>query len=179
MTMSSVIRPATAADAAAIAAIYAHYVANTTISFEEQVPTEAEMAQRLAATTSQGLPWLALEEDGRLLGYAYGGVWKGRSAYRHTVEASVYLDPAAGGRGLGSRLYQALFDLLREQGMHTVIASIALPNPASVALHERFGFAPAGRFSEVGRKFGQWHDVGYWQLLLSPEAATGAQGETP
>jgi phosphinothricin acetyltransferase len=163
------IRPATAQDAAAIAAIYAHYVEHTTISFEEQVPSAAEMARRIDDVAAHGLPWLVLEQDGRIAGYAYGGIWKGRSAYRHTVEASVYLDPTAGGRGYGSRLYDALFDVLREQGRHSVIASIALPNPASVALHERFGFAQVGRFREVGRKFGQWHDVGYWQLLLEGE----------
>ncbi|MCW3482205.1 GNAT family N-acetyltransferase [Neisseriaceae bacterium JH1-16] len=170
MTMSLSIRSVHADDAAAIAAIYAHYVAHTTISFEETAPDAAEMTQRLAATAAHGLPWLVLEEGGRVLGYAYAGVWKGRSAYRHTVEASVYLDPTAGGRGLGSRLYQTLFEQLRAQGMHSVISSIALPNPASVALHERFGFTQVGRFREVGRKFGQWHDVGYWQLLLEGEA---------
>ncbi len=105
-------------------------------------------------------------EDGRVAGYAYASRWNLRSAYRHTVECTAYLAPDATGRGLGTRLYEELFARLRSLDVHAVIAVIALPNPASVALHERFGLRQAGLFREVGRKFGAWVDVGYWQATL-------------
>jgi phosphinothricin acetyltransferase len=157
------VRPATAADAEAIARIYGHYVANTTISFEEVAVPAAEMAQRIDEVLSASLPWLVAEQGGRLVGYAYAGKWKGRCAYRHSVETSVYVDPAFTGRGIGRQLYRALLQLLRERSIHAVIGGIALPNAASVALHESMGFSKVAHFREVGYKFGQWIDVGYWQ----------------
>ena len=157
------VRPATGADAEAIARIYGHYVANTTISFEEQAVPPSEMAQRIDEVLSASLPWLVAEHDGRVVGYAYAGKWKGRCAYRHSVESSVYVDPALTGRGIGRRLYQVLLELLRERSIHVVIGGIALPNAASVALHEAMGFSKVAHFREVGYKFGQWIDVGYWQ----------------
>jgi L-amino acid N-acyltransferase YncA len=158
------IRAATIGDADAIARIYAHYVANTVISFEEQPVNAPEMAGRIAQVVSDSLPWLVAEQDGdRLVGYAYAVKWKGRSAYRHSVESSVYLDPACTGQRIGTRLYQALLQILRGQSIHTVIGGIGLPNPASVALHERLGFTQVAHFKEVGYKFGRWIDVGYWQ----------------
>lgn len=159
-----IIRAATLADAGAICAIYNHYVVHTTISFEEEAVSEAVMAQRIAAAT---LPWLVLEEDGVLRGYAYASAWRVRPAYRHAVESSVYLATTAGGRGLGRALYVALFATLRERGLHTVIGGIAQPNPASVALHERMGFHKVAHFEEVGYKHGRWIDVGYWQMKLA------------
>jgi L-amino acid N-acyltransferase YncA len=158
------IRPATIDDAEAIARIYGHYVCNTTISFEEQPVGAAEMAARITEVVSASLPWLVADQGGeRLIGYAYAGKWKGRCAYRHSVETSVYLDPACTGQGIGTRLYQALLQILREQSIHVVIGGIGLPNPASVALHERLGFTKVAHFKEVGYKFGHWIDVGYWQ----------------
>jgi len=157
------VRTATAEDAGAVARIYHHYVANTTITFEEQPVAPAEMAERIAEVPSGSLPWLVAEEAGQVVGYAYAGKWKGRCAYRYSVESSVYLDPSVTGRGIGTRLYQALLALLRDRSIHVVIAGIALPNEASVALHERQGFAKVAHFREVGYKFGQWLDVGYWQ----------------
>lgn len=112
------------------------------------------------------LPWLVLEEGNTITGYAYSGLWRTRSAYRHTVETTVYLAPDAVGGGRGTLLYTTLLGLLREQGLHTAMGVIALPNDASVALHEKLGFHRAGLFSEVGRKFDRWVDVGYWQLVL-------------
>jgi len=164
--MHTDIRPAVAGDAAAIAALYNHYVLHTAITFEEEAVAAADIGARLAKVAAAGLPWLVAERDGELLGYAYATPWRERAAYRHSVESSVYLSPAAAGQGLGSRLYGVLIDNLRAQGRHAVIAGIALPNAASVALHERCGFVPVARFAEVGRKFDRWIDVGYWQLLL-------------
>lgn len=161
------IRPATPVDAAAICAIYNPYVAATTISFEEDPVADGDMAQRIADVGKAGLPWLIAEEDGRLIGYAYATKWRARPAYRTSVESSVYLDGAAAGRGLGTLLYRALFDALRDMDVHMVIGGIAQPNAASVALHEKLGFRKVAHFSEVGRKFGRWVDVGYWELRLA------------
>jgi L-amino acid N-acyltransferase YncA len=164
VTQALRIRPVTIEDAEAIARIYGHYVSNTTISFEEQPVGAAEMAARITEVVSASLPWLVADQGvERLVGYAYAGKWKGRCAYRHSVESSVYLDPACTGQGIGTRLYQALLQILREQSIHVVIGGIGLPNPASVALHERLGFTKVAHFKEVGYKFGRWIDVGYWQ----------------
>jgi L-amino acid N-acyltransferase YncA len=160
---TTLVRPATANDAEAIARIYRHYVLNTTISFEEQVVSTDEMAERIAEVLASSLPWLVAEQAGQLVGYAYAGKWKGRCAYRHSVESSVYIDPAFTGRGIGRQLYEELLALLRAKSVHVVIGGIGLPNAASVALHERLGFIKVAHFREVGYKFGQWLDVGYWQ----------------
>jgi phosphinothricin acetyltransferase len=160
------IREATEADAPAIAALYNPYVAETTITFEEVAVSAEQMATRVRDVQQAGLPWLVLEEGGALRGYAYATRWKPRSAYRFSVESSVYLATGHTGRGHGRRLYGALFEALRARGVHAVIGGIALPNPASVALHERMGMAPVAQFREVGFKFGRWIDVGYWERLL-------------
>lgn len=160
------IRAAAAPDAAAIAAIYNHYVAATTVSFEEAPVDAAQMAARLADVAALDLPWLVLEVDGAVAGYAYATRWRARPAYRHSVETSVYLAGSAAGRGFGAALYAALLDRLRQRGLHAAIAGIAQPNEASVRLHERLGFVKVAHFREVGRKFGRWVDVGYWQLIL-------------
>jgi phosphinothricin acetyltransferase len=104
--------------------------------------------------------------DGSVIGYAYATRWRARPAYRHAVESTVYLDPAAAGQGLGARLYRQLLKQLQAGGLHTVIAGIAQPNERSVALHERLGFRKVAHFAQVGRKFDRWVDVAYWQLLL-------------
>lgn len=160
------IRSAHPADAAAIAAIYNHYVATTTITFEEAEVDPDEMAVRITKVISSKLPWLVLEQEGTIVGYAYASKWKERSAYRFSVESSIYLHRDARGKGHARRLYQHLFHLLHQSGVHLVIGGVALPNEASVGLHEKMGFRPVGMFSEVGRKFGRWIDVGYWQLRL-------------
>ena len=160
------LRTATPADAAAIAEIYNHYVLHTIITFEEDAVPTAEMAQRITEVTGVGLPWFVWEEAGRVLGYAYAGKWKSRCAYRYAVESSIYLSKDATGRGLGSKLYAALIDALRAKGIHSIIGGIALPNPASVGISEKLGFQKIGHFKEVGWKFEQWIDVGYWELIL-------------
>jgi L-amino acid N-acyltransferase YncA len=170
------IRPATPADAGPLAAIYNHYITETVVTFEESPVTPEEMARRLGLTTDAGFPWLVWDEAGRVLGYAYAGPWKTRSAYRFAAEATVYLDPAATGRGLGTQLYTALLTRLVSMGLHTVIGGIALPNPASIALHTRLGFRPAAHFHEVGWKFGRWIDVGYWELKLPAPSANPPAG---
>ena len=159
------IRSCTPADAARICEIYNHYVRETVVTFEETPVPEHEMARRIGEVTAR-LPWLVWEQDGSLKGYAYATSWKTRSAYRYTVESTVYLPPGATGRGLGTQLYTALIQNLRGLGVHCVIGGVALPNAASVALHERLGFTKTGHFREVGWKLGKWVDVGYWELLL-------------
>jgi L-amino acid N-acyltransferase YncA len=162
------IRPATVSDAHAISAVYNHFILNATVTFEETAITADDMAQRIQAYTGR-LPFLVAEIDNAVAGYAYAAPWKSRSAYRHTVESSVYVAREFAGMGLGSRLYQALLQDLRGRGVHAVLAGIALPNNASVGLHEAFGFSKVGQMREVGRKFDQWLDVGYWQLLLTQQ----------
>lgn len=164
------LRPASVLDATQIAAIYNPYVLESTISFEEQPVSIDEMAGRIAQILQDQLPWLvACDEDdgGTVLGYACASKWRVRPAYRHSVETSVYLRPSATGRGLGRQLYHALLSQLAAQGFHTAIGGIALPNAASVALHEQLGFAKVAHFTAVGFKSGKWVDVGYWQKMLT------------
>ena len=159
------IRPAKAADAPRIAAIYNHHVRETVVTFEEQPVADVEMVRRIAETTAD-YPWLVSEVDGTLAGYAYASSWKRRSAYRYAVESTIYLAPEFHGRGLGAKLYRALIADMGVRGFHCAIGGVALPNPASVALHEKLGYKYVGQFREVGWKFGKWVDVGYWELLL-------------
>lgn len=167
MTPTRSIRPASPADAERICAIYNHYIATTTISFEEEPVAVADMAQRIADVGAAQLPWLVMEEGNQLIGYAYATRWRVRAAYRFAVESTVYLAPDHAGKGAGTLLYQALLAELRQRDLHLVIGGIAQPNEASVRLHERLGFQKVAHFSEVGLKFGRWVDVGYWQLKLN------------
>lgn len=160
------VRPAQADDAAAIAAIYNHYILTTTVSFEELAVDAAEIALRMAGVEAAGLPYLVAEDNGSVTGYAYATPWRARPAYRGSVETSVYLATGSHGRGTGTALYRLLLAQLTELGFHLAIGGIAQPNPASVALHEKLGFEKVAHFSEVGRKFGHWIDVGYWQRRL-------------
>jgi L-amino acid N-acyltransferase YncA len=160
------IRPATAADAGAMARIYNHYITNTIVTFEEDPIGPVDMAARLGDVTAATLPWIVLEQAGEVVGYAYASRWKDRLGYRFAVESTVYLAPSATGKGLGKQLYERLVAILREGPAHVVIGGIALPNAASVALHERIGFAKVAHFKEVGFKFDRWIDVGYWQRTL-------------
>jgi L-amino acid N-acyltransferase YncA len=161
-----VIRPASPADADAIARIYNHYISNTIVTFEESPLASGEIADRIGKVVSASLPWIVLEQAGQVAGYAYASKWQGRSAYRFSVESTVYLAPAATGQGFGTKLYERLISILAEGQAHVVIGGIALPNAASVALHETLGFEKVAHFKEVGFKFGQWIDVGYWQRPL-------------
>ncbi len=159
------IRPVTLEDAAAIADIYNYYILHSTITFEEEALVPAEMARRIQSIATR-FPWLVYESEGDIWGYAYATDWRTRSAYKHTVETTVYLKHDATYKGVGSALYAALLQELRARNMHAIIGGIALPNEASVRLHEKFGFVKVAHFKDVGYKFGQWLDVGYWELLL-------------
>jgi phosphinothricin acetyltransferase len=161
------MRDARVDDAEPVASIYNHFVLTTSISFEEAEVSAIEMAGRIADVQAAGLPWLIAEQDGELAGYAYATKWRVRNAYRFSVESTVYLSPAHAGKGIGTTLYRALLERLRAGGYHLVIGGIALPNPASIALHEKLGFEKVAQFNEVGFKFDRWTDVGYWQLKLA------------
>lgn len=161
------IRQATTSDAEAIAGIYNHYILETIVTFEEQPVSLSAMAERIDEVTAASLPWIVAEQDGAIVGYAYASRWKGRCAYRFSVETTVYVSTAGSGKGIGTRLYETLLQQLKDSGLHVAIAGIALPNPASIALHEKFGFRKVAQFEEVGFKFGKWIDVGYWQLTLA------------
>lgn len=160
------VRDARPEDADALARIYNPFVRDTIVTFEETPVNGAEMARRLAEITTHGLPWLVAESSGEVIGYAYAARWRTRHAYRFSVESTVYLAPGGSGRGIGTRLYEALFAELSRRGVHAVIGGIALPNPASVALHEKLGMTKVAHFPEVGFKLGRWIDVGYWQRNL-------------
>ncbi len=159
------IRPVTKVDTAAICEIYNHYVETGFISFETESVNESEMASRIQ-TISSTYPYLVYEEQGRVMAFAYVNLWKTRAAYKHTLETTVYVSPDILAKGIGRTLYQGLFDLIDKNSVHTLMAVIALPNDASVGFHEKMGYFKAGHFKEVGSKFGNWIDVGYWQKML-------------
>jgi phosphinothricin acetyltransferase len=164
--MNLIVRPALVTDAEAIARIYNYYVQNTVITFEEEPVSAQAMATRIAETQNLFLPWLVAEVDGAIVGYAYARKWRERSAYRYSRETTIYLERGYGGRGIGKTLYSGLLPLLRERGIHVAIGGVALPNDASVALHEKLGFQLVATFRQVGFKHDRWVDVAYWQLLL-------------
>ncbi len=159
------IRNISPADAAAICGIYNHHVLHSIVTFEEEPVSTEEMANRIKAISCQ-YPWLIYEVDGQIAGYAYASQWKVRSAYRNTVESSIYIGEGYVGKGIGKQLYTRLIEILSAQGLHAVIGGMSLPNEASLRLHEALGFKKIGQFHEVGRKFDKWIDVGYWELLL-------------
>ena len=160
------LRAATTADAAAIAGIYNHYILNTIVTFEEEAVPAAGMSRRSADTLAAGLPWMVWDEVGKVLGYAYASKWKSRCSYRFSVESTVYLAQIATGRGIGTKLYADLIARLKQDDYHGIIGGVALPNDASVALHEKLGFVKVAHFKEVGWKFDKWIDVAYWELIL-------------
>lgn len=160
------IRPADhARDATACAAIYAPHVEDGVASLEERAPTPEEMADRIRIT-SQLYPWLVAEIDGEVAGYAYAGRHRDRASYRWAADVTVYISAAHQRRGVGRALYGELFPLLAAQGVYEACAGITLPNDASVGLHEAMGFQPIGVYRDIGFKFGQWRDVGWWQKTL-------------
>jgi L-amino acid N-acyltransferase YncA len=164
------IRPAERRDAAAIAAIYAPIVRDTAISFETEPPTPETMAERIK-TTQLRHPWLVAANGDEVLGYVYAGEHRQRAAYRWSVDVTAYVVQAARGTGVGRRLYGGLLPILRAQGFRAAFAGIALPNDASVGLHEAVGFQPLGVYRDVGFKLGAWRDVGWWQLRLADDVA--------
>jgi L-amino acid N-acyltransferase YncA len=161
-----------AGDAEAIARIYAPYVTDTVISFEYEPPTAAEMAGRIERLTTTHA-WLVAEDGGEILGYAYGCPHRERAAYRWATEVSVYVDPRHQRRGAGRSLYEALLAELAAQGYRVALAGIALPNDASVGLHEACGFTPVGVYQGIGFKHDTWWDVGWWQRELARGTGDG------
>jgi L-amino acid N-acyltransferase YncA len=167
--MTARIRLARESDAAQLLAIYAPFVQNTPVTFEIVVPTEQEFAERIRNTVEYA-PWLVCESGGRILGYTYAGRYRPRAAYQWTVEVTVYVDPTHHRNGIARALYTSLFECLRLQGFFNAFAVIALPNPASVAVHESLGFRPVGVFHSAGYKLGSWRDVGWWEFAIQPPA---------
>ncbi|MFC0877637.1 arsinothricin resistance N-acetyltransferase ArsN1 family B [Saccharicrinis sp. FJH2] len=159
------IRSVRTSDAEAICTIYNHFVNHTVVTFEEEPVTTVEMENRIKEI-SMRFPYIVLELDGAIKGYAYTTDWKTRASYRFSVETTVYLEPGTEGKGYGFALYSHLIDLLKQQNIHAVIGGISLPNAASIRLHEKCGFKYLGKFSDVGYKFNNWVDVGYWELIL-------------
>lgn len=159
------VRQIVIGDAPSVQAIYAPYVTDTTVSFEEVPPDIIEVERRIAAILPR-YPYLVAEEDGRVVGYAYASEHRTRAAYRTSVDVTVYVSPGAQRSGVARRLYSHLLPAAASLGYHAAFAGIALPNLASVGLHEAMGFEPIGIDRQVGRKFDAWHDVGWWQRLL-------------
>ncbi len=167
MTVPYDIRHAQPTDLAGVLAIYNHYVEHTPITFDLEVQSEEQKRPWFESFATSGRhQFLVAERDGHILGYAYTGTFRDRAAYDETVECTVYLAPGQEGQGMGRALYARLFDAVRDQGVHRIIAGATLPNPASVALHESFGFERVGVYSEVGFKFDRYWDVIFWEKRL-------------
>lgn len=160
-----VIRPALTADAPTLLAIYQPFVEATAVSFEMVPPTIQEFTARIEKARSHW-QWLVAETAGRPIGYAYASSHRERAAYRWSVEVSAYVAPEYQRQGIGRALYRRLFEDLAEKGFCNAYAGISLPNDASVALHRSVGFEHIGVFKAVGRKFGRWHDVAWFQRTL-------------
>ena len=169
------VRDATEDDAAACAAVYEPYVTDTVITFEYEPPSAAEMARRIAVA-QRAHAWLVLEDDDRVVGYAYGGLFRAREAWGWACEVSVYLERGRRRSGAGRALYEALLTRLTERGYRTAVAVMTLPNDASEGLHRAMGFEPAGVYPRVGWKFGAWHDVAFARRALGDDGAPVALG---
>ena len=167
------VRTATTADAEAIAKIYAPIVQHSPTSFEEEPPDAVELDRRMRACPR--LPWLVAQTPDRVVGYAYAARHRQRPAYRWSADSSVYVEPGHHGRGVGRLLYERLIEEMTALGYVSLFAGIALPNDASVGLHEAVGFRPVGVYRSVGFKHGQWRDVGWWQRLLAEPPASPAE----
>jgi len=165
------IHPATEADAASLLAIYRPFVESTAVSFETVAPTMDEFAARIAKALA-GWQWLLAEKAGQCIGYAYGSAHRERSAYRWSVEVSAYVHPSHHRQGVGRTLYERLLEDLARKGFCNAYAGVTMPNESSIALHRNLGFESIGVFKSVGRKFGKWHDVAWFQrpLRSSPPA---------
>jgi len=152
-------------DAKQIADIYNYYVLNSVVTFDEVPFTETAFRDRIFSISST-YPFLVYEEENMVLGYAYANMFRQKPAYKNTVETTIYLANEAQGKQIGTKLYGSLLNLLRDQKYHVAIGGLTLPNEASVKLHEKLGFEQVAHFKEVGYKFNQWLDVGFWELIL-------------
>ncbi|NME68601.1 arsinothricin resistance N-acetyltransferase ArsN1 family B [Flammeovirga aprica] len=159
------IRDIQLTDAKAVAEIYNYYIENTVVTFEETALKPEDIEERILSK-KESLPWVVFEKNNEVVGYAYASEWKSRCAYKYSVESTVYLKHTEVKGGIGTQLYKELLDRLRKTEVHAVIGGIALPNEGSTKLHEKFGFEKVAQFKEVGFKFDQWVDVGYWELIL-------------
>jgi L-amino acid N-acyltransferase YncA len=169
------IRPAASADAPALVEIYRPLVERTTISFELEAPTAAQMRSRIARIRAR-YPWLVAVDRALVVGYAYASAHRERPAYAGSVDVSIYVGEADRGNGVGRALYGALFAELERNGtFHRAFAGIALPNEPSIGLHEKFGFELVGIYREAGKKFGRWIDVSWWQRGITPSAGRRAR----
>lgn len=151
-------------DAAQVAEVYNYYIKNTHQTFETEPLSAEEMRERIAETIEK-YPYLVAEEDGEIWGYAYAAQFKLRQAYAYSAEVSIYVKNAAKQKGIGTSLYEKLFDELAETNIHAMVAGISLPNDASVKFHEKLGFTKVAHFRQIGYKLGRWIDVGYWELI--------------
>lgn len=163
------MRSASPGDFADIARIYNYFIRETIITFEEVEVSAATMGERVRDVQDAGYEWLVAELDGRVVGYAYANRWKGRCAYRESVELTVYVDVLHPRKGIGSGLYRRLLENLETTDAHAIIGGVALPNEASEALHASLGFERVAHFKEVGFKQGRYIDVAYWELILKRE----------
>ena len=170
----ALIRLASVADAAQVAAIYAPYCEGTAISFETAAPSVGEMAKRIGAVGATR-PWLVLEDRNEVAGYAYASAHHERAAYRWTVSTAIYVSGRRQRRGVGRALYSTLFELLRVLGYFKATAGITLPNAASVGLHRAFGFSLVGVYRDVGYKLGAWHDVAWYEADIQPTVPEPAE----
>lgn len=160
------IRDADVQDFEKIAEIYNYYIKNSVITFEEELISASDMIERFEKIKSTNLPWLVAQKDGEILGYAYAHFWHERSAYRFTVEPSIYLDSKSTGKGVGKVLYKELLLQLKSLGIKNALSLITVPNDASITLHEKLGFEKVGLLPDVGFKFDKWLSVGFWQLKM-------------
>ncbi len=161
-----IIRPANSADALQVSEIYNHYIATSHATFEIEPIEAGEMARRIDEVCGGGYPFLVCDDDGEVVGYAYGRQFRPRSAYGYSIEVSVYTKLGCERQNIGTMLYEKLFSEIKSRDFHVIIAGISLPNDASVRLHEKFGLEKVAHFREVGSKFDRWIDVGYWELIL-------------
>ncbi len=159
------IRSVSSIDTTQIAEIYNYYIKTSHATFELETISSDEMENRIKETLERNYPFFVCEENGEIVGYAYGRAFRPRRAYQHSIEVSVYIRNGFEGKGIGTILYQKLFAEILQKDFHAIIAGISLPNEASIKLHEKFGFEKVAHFREVGFKFGHWVDVGYWELI--------------
>ena len=159
------IRPFDIKDTQALLDIYNYYVLNTTATFDIE-PLSFQTFKDKVTHINADYPFIVYEEDGVILGYAYGSRFRPKPAYNFVVESTVYVKPDSHGKQIGTKLYAELLRLLKESHLHTVLGVLTIPNEASIKLHERFGFIQVADLKEVGLKFGKWQDVGIWQLKL-------------
>lgn len=164
------IRAIKPSDAQEVCEIYNYYVANTWVTFEEELVPEEEINRRISEISTE-FPWLVSIDNNELTGYAYASFWKNRSAYRYSAESTIYLKKGYTGKGFGINLYKELIVECKKKKIHSLIGGIALPNNASIALHEKLGFKKVAHFQQVGFKLNKWIDVAYWQLLLTTDIA--------